>query len=82
MQTALEWVLETILDEIDTIIDKRVRACGGVDTQAAMDAGRKAMEPTVRAMVRSETAARMLREAGAEKVRHAVRSLYESAKVN
>lgn len=82
MATTLEWALETILDELDAIIDERARARGVVHTQSAREAGRKAMEPKVRAMVRDEDAATILREAGAEKVRHAVRRMYESKAFN
>jgi predicted nucleic-acid-binding protein len=77
MATALEWVLETILDELDTIIDERDMARGIVRTQAARQAGRKVMEQKVRAMLRNEEAAVELRSAGADNVRAAVRRMYE-----
>jgi len=77
MATALEWVLTTILDELDAILDEKDRARGIVRTQAARMAGRKAMEPKLRAMLKNEEAAETLRSAGAANVRAAVRRMYE-----
>jgi hypothetical protein len=82
MTTALEWVLQTILDELDAIIDERDKARGIVRTQAARQAGRKAMEPKVRVMLRNEEAATELRSAGADNVRAAVRRMYELKLLN
>lgn len=82
MATALEWVLTTILDELDAILDEKDRDRGIVRTQAVRMAGRKAMEPMVRAMLRSEEAAAELRSAGAANVRTAVRRMYELKLLN
>lgn len=82
MQTALEWALETILDELDTILDEKNNARGIVWTEAARLAGRKAMEAKVRDVLRNEEAAKALQAAGAEQVRAAVRRMYESKVFN
>lgn len=77
MAPALEWVLETILDELDQIVDEREAAKGIVRTQAARAAGREAMRQKVVVLLKNEQAANDLRKAGAKHVRAAVRRMYE-----
>lgn len=82
MSTSLEWALETILDELDLILDEKDNARGIVRTEAARIAGRKAMEAKIRDVLRNEEAAKALQAAGAEQVRAAVRRMYESKVFN
>ena len=82
MSTSLEWALETILDELDLIVDEREADKGIVRTQAARMAGREAMRRRVAAIVKNEQAAIELRNAGPEKVRAAVRRMYDKKTLN
>jgi len=74
MATALEWVIDTMLDEMDKILDERE---GFVCSRVARLAGREAMRQRVAAIVKNEEAAIELRNAGPEKVRAAVRRMYD-----
>lgn len=78
MSTSLEWALETILDELDAILDEKNNARGIVRTEAARLAGRKAMEPKLRAVIANEDVAKQFQAAGPEQLRAAVRRMYES----
>lgn len=82
MATALEWLLETILDELDQIVDEGDAAKGIVRTQAARRSGREAMRQHVAAALKNEATASELRNAGPEKVRAAVRRLYNKKTLN
>jgi hypothetical protein len=80
-QTDLEWVLETMLDEMDTIIDERDTARGiHYRTAEARKAGRDAMRKSLLKSLKDDDGANVakLRAMGADRVRAAVRRKYNS----
>ena len=83
--TALQWLEETILDELDAIMNERSKAHGRFETEADRAAGRAAARETLRRRwlstleVTPENIARAeeLQLMGAAAVRSGVRSMFD-----